>query len=180
MTYKEVIIEATQQLYEIPKTIFLGYNVKKGRANGTFKYIPEEQLFETPVAENLMVGLATGLSLEGYNPIVYIERFDFILNGLDAIVNHLQKIEPMSHGEFQPVVLFKVAIGIKNKPLYSGLTHTQDFTKVMSQLLTFPVFKLPKTRKGILNIYELAAQQITIHKQSMMLIEEKEMYDEQV
>ena len=123
-----------------------------------------------------MVGLATGLSLEGYNPIVYIERFDFILNGLDAIVNHLQKIEPMSHGEFQPVVLFKVAIGIKNKPLYSGLTHTQDFTEAMKKLVSFPVIKLSIKDNNIKNIYEFAGNS----KESIIIIEEKDLYDEQI
>jgi pyruvate/2-oxoglutarate/acetoin dehydrogenase E1 component len=123
-----------------------------------------------------MLGLATGLSLENYLPIVYIERFDFILNALDAIVNHLDKIDKMSYGEFKPKVLIKVAIGIKNKPLYSGLTHTQDFTEAMKKLITFPVIKLIKTKQFILYTYDL----INTYDKSIMIIEEKELYDEQV
>lgn len=176
MTYKEAIIEATTELAKNPKTIFLGYNVKKGKANGTFKNVPENQIFETPVAENLMLGLATGLSLEGYLPVVYIERFDFILNALDAIVNHLEKIEPMSHGEYKPKVIIKVAIGIKNKPLYSGLTHTQDFTEAMEKLLKMPVIKLKKDYNHIFNTY----MNSEIYSNSIMIIEEKELYDEQI
>ena len=177
MTYKECIIQATDELAKNPKTIFLGYNVKKGRANGTFKNVPEEQLFETPVAENLMIGLAIGLSLEGYIPVVYIERFDFILNALDAIVNHLMKIDSMSNGQFEPSIILKVAIGFKNKPPYACATHIQDFTRSMESLLTFPVIKLKQSDTHILKSYKLAEKQAR-YKQSIMLIEEKELYDE--
>ena len=176
MTYKECIIEATDELAKTPFTIFMGYNVKKGKANGTFLNVPDYKLFETPVAENLIIGLATGLSLEGYLPIVYIERFDFILNALDAIVNHLDKIEKLSHGEFKPKVIIKTAIGIKNKPLYSCLTHTQDFTEALQNLVTFPVIKLQASEYYIKNAYEVA----TLNDRSTIIIEEKELYDEQV
>lgn len=179
MIYKEAIIAASDELAKNPKSIFLGYNVKKGKANGTFKNIPENQLFETPVAENLMLGIATGLSLEGRIPVVYIERFDFILNALDAIVNHLEKINPMSQGEFKPAVIIKVAIGIKNKPLYSGMTHTQDFTEAMTKLLSFPVIKLEKDANHIRKVYKTAESLMELG-QSFMIIEEKELYDEQV
>ena len=178
MTYKECIIEATDELAKNPKTIFLGYNVKKGRANGTLKNVPEEQLFETPVAENLMIGLAIGLSLEGYLPVVYIERFDFILNGLDAIINHLMKIGEMSNGQFQPAIILKVAIGFKNKPPYACATHIQDFTRSMETLLSFPVVKLKQESSHIISAFQLAEKQARFYTQSIMLIEEKELYDE--
>jgi len=48
------------------KTIFVGYNVRYGSAYGSLKEIPEEQRLETPLAENLMAGLAMGMSLEGF------------------------------------------------------------------------------------------------------------------
>ena len=174
MTYKDAIIESTYKLSLNSDTIFMGYNVKKGLANGTFKGISENQLFETPVAENLMLGLATGLSLQNYLPIVYIERFDFILNALDSIVNHLDKIEVLSRGDFNPKVILKVAIGIKNKPLFSGPTHTQDFTDAMKHLVSFPVIKLNPTKHHIFDTYELAKNS----KSSIMIIEEKELYNE--
>jgi pyruvate/2-oxoglutarate/acetoin dehydrogenase E1 component len=44
--------------------VFIGYNVKYGNAMGTLKNIPDSQKIETPVAENLMSGLAIGLSFE--------------------------------------------------------------------------------------------------------------------
>ena len=176
MTYKEAIIKATQKLALDSNTIFMGYNVKNGLANGTFKGISDTQLFETPVAENLILGLATGMSLQNYLPIVYIERFDFILNALDSIVNHLDKIYNLSHGNFKPRVILKVAVGIKNKPLYSGPTHTQDFTEAMQHLVSFPVIILRLSKQHIFDTYEMAKNSSA----STMIIEEKELYNETI
>jgi len=174
MTYKECIIKSTDKLAKNPAVIFLGYNVKIGMAGGTLKNVPEDQLFETPVAENLMSGIAIGLSLEGFIPVVYYERFDFILNALDAIVNHLDKIEKISKGEFKPKVIFRVVVGMKNKPFYTGITHTQDFTEAMKRMVSFPIIKL--TKDNIEETYQKAIDS----KQSIMIIEEKELYEEQI
>ena len=52
-----------------------------------------------------MVGLAIGMSFEGFKPVVYFERHDFMLVAADAIGNHVDKIERISHGEFKVPVI---------------------------------------------------------------------------
>ena len=130
------------QLALDPQVRFVGYGLLHGRAGGTLKNVPVNQIVETPVAENLMVGLAIGMSLAGLRPVVYIERMDFILNALDAIVNHLDKIGTMSHGEFQPAIILRLVVGNKTKPLFTGATHTQDLTVPVRQMVSFPVVAL--------------------------------------
>ena len=152
--------------------VFIGYNVKYGKAGNTLIDVDESQLIETPVAENLMAGMAIGLSIEGYIPVVYIERCDFVLNALDAIVNHLDKISLMSHGEYNPRMIIRLVIGIKNKPFYTGLTHTQDFTKALQELVSFPVIKLPNDYDQILQIYKSALESNT----STIILEERDAY----
>jgi pyruvate/2-oxoglutarate/acetoin dehydrogenase E1 component len=172
MKYKDAITMGMELLARNPKTMFFGYNVKYGgMANGTLKNVPENQLFETPVAENLMVAVAIGMSLEGYFPVVYFERFDFILNALDAIVNHLEKIKDMSHNEYDPKVIIRAVIGNTKAPLYTGATHTQDFTEALSKLTSIPVVKLPHDSRKIIEIYENA-----INK-NYIIVEEKDEYD---
>ncbi len=121
---------------------FIGYGIRHGRAMGTLKNVAEHQLIETPVAENLMVGMAIGLSLQGFIPVVFIERMDFIMNAMDAIVNHLDKIAKISRGEFHPAVILRAVVGNRNKPLYTGATHTQDFAEPISRMVEFPVEEL--------------------------------------
>jgi pyruvate dehydrogenase E1 component beta subunit len=175
MKYKDALRQSMTFLSEDLNCRFLGYNVKYGsKANGTLVNINNNQLIETPVAENLMVGMAIGMSIEGLKPVVYFERFDFILNALDSIVNHLDKIEKLSNNEYNPKVIIRVNIGGTKKPLFTGLTHTQDFTEVLSKMVSFPVIKLV-TVNDIIKYYVLASKWET----SMMLIEERDRYEEE-
>ncbi len=173
MTYKEELKRAMDFLGEDKKTVFIGYNVKYGSmGNGTLVDIRKEQLIETPVAENLMIGMAIGMSLEGFKPVVYIERFDFIMCAMDALVNHLDKIEKISKGEFKPKVIIRCVVGNKENPLYTGDTHTQDFTNTMRSLLIMPVVRLKSVYGDYRVAYNLPGP--------CMLIEEKDLYNEQI
>jgi pyruvate dehydrogenase E1 component beta subunit len=122
-----------------PLVRFIGYGVTIGKAMGTLKNVASGQLIETPVAENLMVGMATGMSLAGLHPVVFIERMDFLMNAMDAIVNHLDKIETISRGEFLPAVIIRIVIGNKLKPLYTGETHTQDLSIGLRRMCNYIV-----------------------------------------
>ena len=170
MTYKESLNQAMNYIAEYPKAVFIGYNVKVGRAGGTLDGVAESQLIETPVAENLMVGMGIGMSLNGYLPVVYFERFDFIMDAMDATVNHLDKIELISDGEFKPKVIIRCVIGNTKKPLYTGPTHTQDFSWMLSGM-SFPVFKC-KTSEEVLDVYQSAVAS----KKSSIIVEYKDLY----
>jgi pyruvate/2-oxoglutarate/acetoin dehydrogenase E1 component len=174
MTYKDELCRAMTMLGKDPKSVFIGYNVGcGGLANGTLKDVPQSQRIETPVAENLMMGLATGMALKGHKPVVYYERFDFILNAADAIVNHLDKIQMMSGGEYNPTVIIRVLVGGTKNPLFTGPTHTQDLTEAFKKLVPFPV--IPLTSAGQVYLaYQLAYD--ALRQNSTMLIEYRDLY----
>ncbi len=143
LNYKTELTAAMESLAADPLVRFVGYGVKiGGRALGTLKNVPEHQLLEMPVAENLMVGFAIGIALKGLKPVVFLERFDFWWNASDAIVNHLSKIEEISRGEFNPTVILRIVVGNRQKPLFTGLTHTQDYSVSMRAAVSFPVINL--------------------------------------
>jgi pyruvate/2-oxoglutarate/acetoin dehydrogenase E1 component len=135
MSYKEELIKANTKLALDPKTRFIGYGLKKGRALGTLRFVPDSQIIETPVAENLMMGMAIGMALAGLKPVVFIERMDFLMNTMDALVNHLDKIRDISHGEFDPKVIIRCIVGNTTKPLYTGATHVQNFGNALVEIL---------------------------------------------
>ena len=177
LNYKNAIINSMDFLGKDPSIIFVGYNIKKeSAANDTLKNIDSNKLFETPVAENLMLSMAIGLSIENYIPVVFFERFDFILNAMDALVNHLDKIKIISQGEYNPKVIIRIVVGGRKKPFFTGLTHIQDFTENIKSFVSFPVYKLPLSYTGICDIYKNAL----ISNESTIIIEEKDLYDEQV
>lgn len=172
MNYRDAIKRAMGSLAEDKKRIFLGYNILYGsQAYGTLSEVPKEQRLETPVAENLMVGLAAGMSLEGYKPVVFFERHDFLLNALDAIVNHVDKIGKLSHGQFSMPVMIRAVVGSK-KPLNPGLQHTQDFTETLEKLISFPVINL-KNPAQIISEYGRFKES----NSPVMFIERRDLYD---
>ncbi|MEK6645067.1 MAG: hypothetical protein AABY84_00120 [Candidatus Firestonebacteria bacterium] len=174
MKYKEAIKKSMEMLAKDKNAVFIGYNVNYGsRMYGTLVDIPKSKCLETPVAENLMAGLSMGMAIEGYKPVLIFERHDFMLNSLDAIVNHLDKIEKMSNGQFKIPVIIRAIVGAK-KPLHPGPQHIQDFTKFFKEFLSFPVYEL-KTSQEIMKYYQKAR----FSKQPVMLIEKKDLYDKE-
>jgi hypothetical protein len=167
--YKEAMSIAMTELGQLG-AIFIGYNVLKGDAMGTLNNVSIEQKLETPVAENLMTGLAIGMSFEGYLPVLYFERHDFILNALDAIINHIDKIERISHGEFKVPVVIR-AVTADAGPFYSGITHSQDFTELLKSGVSFPVVD-PKEGRDVLRAFRNAVES----KRPAIIIERKSRY----
>ena len=98
-TYKDCITAAMTKLGQDPRTTIVGYNTSKagGNAAGSLINFPQDRIQEMPLAENLMVGAAIGMSLDGWLPIVFFERMDFVVHAMDAIVNHLDKIGRLSN-----------------------------------------------------------------------------------
>ncbi|MCK5021961.1 MAG: hypothetical protein KAR54_01800 [Candidatus Pacebacteria bacterium] len=169
ITYKDAVIQSMTELGE-KGAVFLGYNVKRGDAMGTLKDVPNEQKIETPVAENLMSGLAIGMSFEGFIPVIYFERHDFMLVAADAICNHMDKIERISHGEYRVPVIIR-AVSADAGPFYSGPTHSQDFTKSFKVLVDFPVFD-PVTGVDVLKAFKTAQ----LSNGPVMIVERKSRY----
>jgi pyruvate dehydrogenase E1 component alpha subunit len=168
-SYKDAINIAMTELGQAG-AVFIGYNVLKGDAMGTLKNVPAEQKLETPVAENLMAGLAIGMSFEGFIPVVYFERHDFMLGAMDAIVNHIDKIERISHGEYKVPVIIR-AIAADAGPFYSGITHSQDFTELLKSSVDFPVYD-PVDGEEVLTAFRSALAS----KRPAIIIERKSRY----
>ena len=169
MKYQDAIKQCMDDMAK-KGVIFLGYNTKCGnKGMGCFRDIPQHQLIETPVAENLMMGMAIGMSLEGLTPLVYFERFDFILNAIDSIVNHLDKLADISNNEFKPFVVIRVVVGNSKKPFFGGLTHTQDYSEALRHLTKIPVINLYTVNDILTNYGRI--------DKSVILVEYKDLYE---
>lgn len=148
---------AMRMLAQRPGAVFIGQGVAAdGIATfADFAGVPLSQRVEFPVAEELNVGAAIGLALTGYLPIVCIPRIDFLLRAMDQLVNHLDKLEQMSCGQFKPKVIIRARVGAKT-PLNAGPQHTQDHTAALKLLLTsVHVVKIEEIA-GIMPAYEAA------------------------
>jgi len=168
-TYKQASTDSMTKLGK-QGAIFIGYSLIPGDAMGTLSDVSSTQKIEMPIAENLMVGLAIGMSLEGYLPVVYFERHDFMLVAMDAIVNHLDKIHRISHGEFKPKVILKTVVD-DGGLFYSGPTHSQDFTEAFKKIVDFEVLDAHSAQE-LINMYEFAMST----QNPVMIVEHKKYF----
>ncbi len=171
--YKNELIKSMDFLSSDPLVSFIGYGVGYGaKGMGTLVNVSSNQLIETSVSENLMMGLGIGLSLTGRKPVVFFERFDFVLNAADAIVNHLDKIKSISRSEYNPTAIIRVVVGGRETPPFTGETHIQDYSDAFSRMLSFPVIQLTNENM-VFNEYKSAYNNLDKH--STMLVEYKDL-----
>jgi pyruvate/2-oxoglutarate/acetoin dehydrogenase E1 component len=152
MNYGEAVKYSMEQLAKDPRTLFIGYNLKFGsKAYGSLRDIDSSRIIEMPVAENLMAGMAMGLGFEGFRPVVIFERQDFMLNALDSLVNHLDKLDILSNSEFKSGVIIRSLLG-SSKPINPGPQHSQDFTKIFRDIFKMKIYD-PKTAQEVVESY---------------------------
>ena len=80
------------------------------------------RVIDTPVSESACTGAAVGAGLSGMRPIVVHPRIDFMLYGMDAIVNQAAKWSHMVGGQAHPAVTIR---GIINRGGEQGAQHSQ-------------------------------------------------------
>ncbi len=148
--------EAMRLLAADSRTLFLGQGVGVGgdgvATYDSFDGIPMDRRIEFPEAEDLNLGAATGLSLVGYLPVVVLPRLDFLMRAMDQLVNHLDKMEAMSCGDFKPKVIIRTRVGSRT-PLDAGPQHTQDHTAVLTMMLKNVVVQRIGNSADILEVY---------------------------
>jgi pyruvate/2-oxoglutarate/acetoin dehydrogenase E1 component len=144
-------------LSDNPKTVFLGQAVLYEGTGlyDSLKHIPEEKRIELPVAEYFQSGLANGMAIAGMIPVSIFPRWNFLLMGVDQIVNHLDKFIEMSDGKLSPKVIIRVAVG-SERPVDPQSQHKGNFSDAFrSMTKNIEVIELYKPEQ-ILPAYEKA------------------------
>ena len=177
MKYLESLIYSMEWLDKKNDTIFLGQSVKySGNAIfNTLKTIPDEKKLETPVIEDLQMGLSIGLALEGFVPITCYPRFDFLILACNQLINHLDKIRHMSKDRMTPRVIIRTSIGSKT-PLDGGVQHTQDYTEVFKSMCSEINVVMLDNSKDIFPMFKEAYERED--SKSTLLIEHGDYYND--
>lgn len=163
--YKQFLINEMYELSQDEKVRFIGYNTRYGhRMYGTLNKVPKKQCIEMPLCESLMVGMAEGMSLEGFKPIVCFERQDFMLIASDQIINHLALMPKLSGDQFHFPVVIRAIVGSRNPKFDLGLQHTKDLTYIF---------------KPYINIISFTKKEYTNYEwnEPIIITEQKELYE---
>jgi pyruvate/2-oxoglutarate/acetoin dehydrogenase E1 component len=127
-------------------TIFIGQAVEvAGTAmSNTLKGVPKKKLMELPVAEEMQMGMSLGLAMDGNVPISIFPRWNFLLCGINQLVNHIDKFESMAGSKFKPKIIIRTSIG-SQRPLHPQYQHVGDFSSAIQKMCTtIDVVKLIK------------------------------------
>jgi len=79
--------------------------------DGLQKEFGEERVFDTPLAESGIGGLAIGLALQGYRPVPEIQFFGFIYEAMDAISGQMARMRYRSGGTYNMPITIRSPFG---------------------------------------------------------------------
>lgn len=100
--WKAVVEAQAEAMREDPRVFLAGQDVEMGglwsTARGLADEFGRERVFDTPISEALMAGLALGAAQGGLRPIVEISIMDFMTLAMDQIVNQMAKTKYMFGG----------------------------------------------------------------------------------
>ena len=74
--------------------------------DGLLARFGDERVFDTPLSETLLAGLAVGLGAQGFRPVVEFQFMGFIYPAIDQVVNHASRLRNRTRGRLTcPIVL---------------------------------------------------------------------------
>jgi len=134
LKYFDELKRSMEFLGSHPDTVFIGQAVEyAGTAmTNTLKDISADKKLEMPVCEDLQSGIANGLALDGKIPVSIYPRWNFLLLGINQIVNHLDKISEISN--FKTKVIIRTSVG-SERPMHPQSQHVGDFTDAFRLML---------------------------------------------
>ncbi|HEY5410221.1 MAG TPA: hypothetical protein VIJ94_05780, partial [Caulobacteraceae bacterium] len=127
MFFREAIAMAVREAMRAdPRVIVLGQDVGAfGGAyrefDGLYAEFGPGRVRDTPVSEAAVVGIGVGAAAAGFRPLVSITYMDFILLGLDPLVNYGAKLRYKTAGALTAPVVVKTTSGAKGQ----GVSHSQ-------------------------------------------------------
>lgn len=86
-----------------------------------------ERVLTTPISEAAITGVATGLALRGFRPVVEIMFGDFVTLIADQLVNHAAKFRWMYNGRVKVPMVVRTPMGGRRG---YGPTHSQSLEKM--------------------------------------------------
>jgi len=99
------------ELQHDPDVVVLGEDVGRNggvfrATNGLQKRFGERRVFDTPLAEGLIAGVAIALAAQGLKPVAEIQFMGFIYPALDQICSHMARLRNRTRGRLTcPLVM---------------------------------------------------------------------------
>lgn len=147
MSYFQSLCDSMNMLADVPNTVFMGQGMWSGTTmSATLNGVPDHKKLEMPVAEDLQMGMAIGMALDGLLPICIFPRWNFLLCAANQLVNHLDRLPLYSDGGYRPKVIIRTAVP-STDPFNPGPQHDDNFTGAFERMLrTVGIYTAPSSR----------------------------------
>lgn len=128
ITYAAAVREALEQeMARDPRVIVLGQGVDDfkgcyGTTTGLAERFGPQRVFDTPLSEDAMTGVAIGAALAGLRPVHTHIRMDFMLLAMNQLVNIAAKCRYMYGGQVRVPLVVRGVIG---RSWGQGAQHSQ-------------------------------------------------------
>jgi len=117
MNMLEAIRDAMRvELKRDSNVVIFGEDV--GKVGGVFRVTEglqdefgEERVFDTPLAESALAGMAVGMGLQGFRPIAEIQFVGFIYEALDQMFVQAARMRYRSGGRYNSPIVFRTPFG---------------------------------------------------------------------
>ncbi|WP_433749327.1 alpha-ketoacid dehydrogenase subunit beta [Falsibacillus pallidus] len=116
---------------------------------GLQKEFGEDRVFDTPLAESGIGGLAVGLALEGFRPVPEIQFFGFVYEVMDSVSGQLARLRYRSGGRYTAPVTIRSPFG---GGVHTPELHADSLEGLMAQQpgLKVVIPSTPYDAKGLL------------------------------
>ena len=137
MNYFDELKRSMEYLGKKRDTLFIGQAVEvPGTAmSNTLKNINKKKLLELPVAEEMQMGMTLGLAMDNNVPISIYPRWNFLLYGINQLINHIDKFKVMCGNDIVPKIIIRTGIG-SQRPLHPQFQHVGDFSEAIKKMCT--------------------------------------------
>jgi pyruvate dehydrogenase E1 component beta subunit len=153
--FREALNQAMCEEMERDERVFLigeevgAYDGAYKVSQGMLKKFGEWRVRDTPIAEEVIAGVAIGAAMAGLRPIAEMMTWNFALLAMDQIINNAAKILYMSGGQFPIPVVFRGPGGPAHQ---LAAQHSQSFESFFAHVPGLKVVMpaTPYDAKGLL------------------------------
>jgi pyruvate dehydrogenase E1 component beta subunit len=176
MTYRDALYHSMHDaLARNPSVVIMGQGVDDFKGTfGTTVGLAEEfgasRVFDTPLAEEAMTGIAIGAALNGLYPINTHIRADFALLAMNQIINLAAKYRYMFGGRFEVPMLIRLVIG---RSWGQGAQHSQSLQSLFAHIPGLTVI-MPSNSQSIRDSYSYIVEN---YRNPVISLEHRLMYD---